>query len=253
LALPVELDRLRVVLVETRNPLNLGAAARAMSNFGFLRLRVVNPYELAFREARSAMGAAGLLASAEEFKSVAEAVADCSLVVGTTSIQHRELQHPLRRLDEGSTLVRQHLTAAPVALLFGSEKFGLTNDQLSHCNWLMNIPTRDEHVSMNLGQAVAVTLYELVRDTKTIETPEAREMANAGDVERVTASLLEALSVSGYVTPATIAATEEKVRRMVRRMNLNARDAELWLGMLRQILWKLRKVQNGPLERPENR
>ena len=238
------------MLVATRNPLNLGAAARAMSNFGFLRLRVVNPYEVAFREARSAMGAAGLLASAEEYQSVADAVADCSVVVGTTSIQHRELQHPLRRLDAGATLIRRQLTSAPVALLFGSEKFGLSNDELSHCQWLLNIPTRDEHVSMNLGQAVAVTLYELARDNKTIPALELPEMASAGDVERVTTSLLKALNISGYTTPATIAATEEKVRRLVRRMNLNERDAELWLGMLRQILWKLRAGQNDPPQNP---
>src|SRR5712692_11941989 len=85
LPVPAEFDRLRVVLVRTRNPLNIGAAARAMSNFGFLRLRVVNSYEVAWREARSAVGASALLAGAEEFKSVAEAVADCTLVVGTTA------------------------------------------------------------------------------------------------------------------------------------------------------------------------
>src|ERR1039457_1226565 len=79
------LDNLRVVLVATRNPLNIGAAARAMSNFGVRRLRVVNPYEAAFREARSAVGAAGLLARAEQYGSVAEAVADCRLVGGTTA------------------------------------------------------------------------------------------------------------------------------------------------------------------------
>lgn len=238
--MPVELDRLRVVLVGTRNPLNLGAAARAMSNFGFLRLRVVNPYEVAFREARSAMGAAELLASAEEYSTVAEAVADCGLVVGTTSIQHRDLQHPIRRLDEGVTRIRQQMITTPVALLFGSEKFGLSNDELSHCHWLLNIPTRDEHVSMNLGQAVAVTLYELARDNKTLEARAEPEIATAGDVERVTLSLLEALSLSGYTTPVTIAATEDKIRRLACRMNLSGRDAELWLGMLRQILWKLR-------------
>jgi TrmH family RNA methyltransferase len=241
---PVELDRLRVVLVGTRNPLNIGAAARAMSNFGFLRLRVVNPYDVAFREARSAMGAAPLLGSAEVCSSLAEAVADCSLVIGTTSIQHRELLHPIRRLDEGAALIRQQLTTAPVALLFGSEKFGLSNEELSHCHWLINIPTRDEHVSMNLGQAVAVALYELVRENKTIDAPELPELATAGDVERVTVSLLEALNISGYSTPATMAATEEKIRRLVHRMNLTTRDAELWLGILRQILWKLRSRQN---------
>jgi TrmH family RNA methyltransferase len=248
LPLPIELDRLRVVLVDTRNPLNLGAAARAMSNFGFLRLRVVNPYELAFREAKSAMGAADLLANAEEFKTVADAVADCAVVVGTTSIQHRELQHPIRRLDEGATLIRQQLTAAPVALLFGSEKFGLSNDDLSHCHWLVNIPTRDEHVSMNLGQAVAVILYEFARDTKIVETPGLPESANAGEVERVTTSLLEALSLSGYAIPSTMAATEEKVRRLVRRLNLSSSDAELCLGMLRRILWKFRTLED---DRPE--
>ena len=82
-------ENLRVVLVATRNPLNLGAAARAMSNFGFAHLRVVNPYDVAFREARSAVGAAALLADAEEFTSVADAVADCTLVVGTTAVRHR--------------------------------------------------------------------------------------------------------------------------------------------------------------------
>ena len=96
-----EFDRLAVVLVSTRNPLNIGAAARAMSNMGFLRLRVVNPYEASFREARSAIGAASLLKSAEEFPSVAEAAADCSLVVGTTAVRYRELQQPLRLLKPG--------------------------------------------------------------------------------------------------------------------------------------------------------
>src|ERR1035437_9134812 len=143
------LDNLRVVLVATRNPLNIGAAARAMSNFGFARLRIVNPYEVAFREARSAVGAAALLANAEEYKNVAEAVADCTLVVGTTAVRHRELQHPLRRLEYGARLIRKHLGSSHAALLFGSEKFGLSNEDLSHCPWLMRIPTCEGNISMN--------------------------------------------------------------------------------------------------------
>jgi TrmH family RNA methyltransferase len=154
-----EADRLVVVLVRPRNPLNIGAVARAMSNFGFRRLRVVNPYEVAFREARSAVGAAELLASTEEYKNVADAVADCTLVVGTTAVRHRELQHPLRRLDEhAGRLISDQLRSGPVALLFGSEKVGLSNDDLSHCHWLLHIPTREDHISMNLGQAAAVCL-----------------------------------------------------------------------------------------------
>jgi TrmH family RNA methyltransferase len=250
-------DHLRVVLVGTRNPLNIGAAARAMSNFGFLHLRVVNPYQVAFREARSAVGAAPLLANAEEYKTVADAVADCTLVVGTTAVRHRELHHPLRRLEYGARLIRKELAPGPgsparpglapwgggrVALLFGTEKTGLSNHDLSHCHWLMRIPTREQHISMNLGQAVALCLYELVRDARATKTSGEKigKRATAGDVERISAVLLEALHLSGYVNPIAVASTEERVRRMVRRLNLSSKDAELWLGMLRQMLWKIR-------------
>src|SRR5271163_2727011 len=133
-----------------------------MSNFGFRHLRVVNPYQPAFREARSAVGASDVLKSAEQFKTVAEAVADCTLVVGTTAVRHRNLQHPVRRLEDGARLIRKRIASSGVALLFGSEKVGLSNDDLSHCHWLTRIPTVDLSRSMNLGQAVAVCLYEIV-------------------------------------------------------------------------------------------
>lgn len=240
-----ESKRLYVVLVETSNPLNIGAAARAMSNFGFLQLRVVNPYEVAFREARSAVGAAStVLAKAEEYKSVAEAVADCTLVVGTTAVRHRELHHPLRRLEYGGRLIRKELATGRVALLFGTEKTGLSNDDLSHCHWLMNVPTREQHISMNLGQAVAVCLYELMRDPRkaaSAKDQKREKRASAGEVERISTVLLETLHISGYVNPISVASTEERVRRMVRRLNLTSGDAELWLGMFRQMLWKVKK------------
>lgn len=253
-------DNLRVVLVATRNPLNLGAAARAMSNFGFLRLRVVNPYNVAFREARSAVGASSVLLNAEEYASVAEAVADCSLVVGTTAARARELHHEVHRLAQAGTLIQEHLGVGKAALLFGSEKVGLSNADLNHCHWLMRIPTREEHVSMNLGQAVAVSLYELVREasaereTAVPHSPNAASYgasepapapaadnvpASAADAERMTLVLMDALRLSGYVEERASGATEDKVRRLVRRMDLSARDAEVWLGMLRQILWRL--------------
>ena len=108
------------MLVRARNPLNIGAAARAMSNFGAHRLRLVNVYDPGFREAKSAVGASDLLAKAEEFKTVADAVADCSLVVGTTAVRNRVLQQPVKRLDEPSgSAVRQQLQTGRVALLFG--------------------------------------------------------------------------------------------------------------------------------------
>src|SRR6201987_196857 len=175
LAKLAESDRLRVVLVATRNPLNIGAAARAMSNFGFRRLRVVRPYEPAFREARSAVGASALLAKAGKFKPVAGAVAVCPLVVDTTAVGKRTLQHTLRRLEDGARLIRKRLKSNRVALLFGSEKTGLSNEDLSHCHWLIRIPTREQNISMNLGQAVAVCLYELIRDAQLTRLPEKRE------------------------------------------------------------------------------
>jgi TrmH family RNA methyltransferase len=240
LKIPAEFEQLVVVLVSTRNPLNIGAAARAMSNLGFLRLRVVNPYDPAFREARSAVGASAVLGEAEQFATVADAIADCTLVVGTTATGHRELQHPLRTLQEGAPLLRRAAQSGKVALLFGSEKTGLIARDLSHCHWLLHIATREEHLSMNLGQAVAVCLYELAREsTATMGLPD-RDPATDAALERVNGVLSEALMESGYVNDPAPADMEERVRRLVRRMDLDSRDAELLLGMLRQIVWKLK-------------
>ena len=230
---------LHVVLVSTRNPLNIGAAARAMSNFGFSDLRVVNPHDVAFREARSAVGASQLLRKAQEYRSVAAAIADCTLVIGTTAARHRKLVHPLRSLDEGGSLIRSELRSGQVALLFGSEKRGLSNQDLSLCHWLMRIPTREDHPSMNLGQAVAICLYELSRNQKHLTPPPRRPGPRSVELDRLANVLLEALRVSGYAKPSDIS-LEQKLRRLVARVNLSADDLQVWLGMLRQMLWKMR-------------
>jgi tRNA/rRNA methyltransferase len=212
-----------------------------MSNFEF-GARVVRSYPLAFREARSAVGASHILASAEEFDSVAAAVADCSLVVGTTAVGKRDLHHTLRPLAQGAAVIlkqlgRKGLGRGQVALLFGSEKVGLPNDALSHCHWLIHIPTSDENISMNLGQAVAVCLYELVR----LHPPNrmaAKMRANpstpaaAADLERITALLMDAMVASGYRSKPTTDA-EERLRRLVRRQTAAPTQ---WHGsILRQI------------------
>jgi TrmH family RNA methyltransferase len=232
-------DRLRVVLVDARNPLNIGAAARAMSNFGFLRLRVVNPYEVAYQTARSAVGASAVLAHSEKFEHLADAVADCSLVVGTTSVGHRDLQHSLKRLETGAPLIRAHLAGGDCALLFGSEKFGLSNEDMSHCDWLMHIPTREQHASMNLGQAVAVCLYELIRDAEAPHKTEKKTPASSAELERITDTLLAALRASEYPKLNTSISFHSAVRRMIRRLQLHSGDAEFLLGMLRQMIWKM--------------
>ena len=236
-----QLDGLVVVLVRPRNPLNIGAAARAMSNFGTRELRLVNPYGAAFREARSAVGASALLRDAQEFKALAEAVADCSLVIGTTAVRNRAIQHPVRRLNEAGPEVRACLNSGRVALLFGSEKIGLTNDDFNHCHWLMTIPTQAQHISMNLGQAVAVCLYELARDVCSEPPRGNEEPATAGDVEKIISYLLEALRISHYVKPNTDEFFEKKIRHHMRRLNIQAEDAHVLLGMVRKIAWKLRQ------------
>jgi TrmH family RNA methyltransferase len=232
-----------VVLVRPRNPLNIGAAARAMSNFGAQRLRVVNPYAVAFREARSAVAASELLRKSEEYKAVAAAVADCKLVVGTTAVRNRVLHHPLRRLDAHTgAAIRTELRTGRVALLFGSEKTGLTNDDFSYCHWLLNIPTQENHISMNLGQAVAVCLYEIARTMPSAAVITDVQHATAGESEQITELLLEVLHKSGYVKPGNDAVSEKKVRSLMLRLNLTTGDAKVLLGMVRQIVWKLRRT-----------
>jgi tRNA/rRNA methyltransferase len=236
-----KLNALKIVLVAPRNPLNIGAAARAMSNFGVFELRLVNAYEVAFKEARSAVKAHKVLEAAREFANVAEAVADCELVVGTTSLgPPRALAHPLRRLESGGKAIARKLASGNVALLFGSEKFGLSNEDMTHCHWLTRIPTREEHGSMNLGQAVAVCLYEIIRNPAAAKPlPEAKRGASAEQLERIAERLEEVLARSGYVHARTEGSTRMKIRRLIYRMQCNTHDAEVWLGMLRQILWKL--------------
>jgi TrmH family RNA methyltransferase len=229
-----------VVLIATRNPLNIGAAARAVANFGLTDLRLVNPYDNAFREAVSAVGGAHVLRSARVFSTLAEAVADCSLVVGTTASQHRVPQQPGDRLEAAMTKVRSH--SGPVALLFGSEKFGLSNDDLSFCHALIRIQTSAGTPSMNLGQAVAVCLYEFVRE-ETEPRNSRFERVSGSDAEQITKKLLDVLEQSGYTNRITTVSTEQKIRRWIRRLRIGRRDGALMLGILRQILWKFREKQ----------
>jgi TrmH family RNA methyltransferase len=228
----------RVVLVGTRNPLNIGAAVRALSNFGFTDLVMVQPYDASWRDAKSAMGGKGLMATARVLDTVQEAVADCALVVGTASVGSRLLKLPVRRLEYGARLIRRH--PGQVALLFGSEKTGLSNDDLSLCHWLLRIPTGNEHESMNLGQAVAVCAYELNRDVRasTTKPQETRRIA-ASELDRIEERLFGLLETSGYTQPKTAGTTRLKLRRLLRRMNLLDADAEVLLGMLRQIAWRI--------------
>ena len=267
-----ELDRVCVVLVRARNPSNIGAVARAMHDFGFKWLKVVNEFPVPFEAAKSAVDASEVMASAVMCASVAEAVADCTLVVGTTSVGERDVQHELLVLAEAAPKMRAELRkpthdgeavmdgapgfsdgAGRVALLFGSEKTGLSNEELSHCNWLLTVPMWEHagvrHPSMNLGQAVAVCLYELVRDPNhddgavmvgapnvgvSVENPAA-----AATLERMTALLSEVMEKTEYTRRHAHNSSPDHVRRLVRRIGVDVVDAPVWMGILKQVLWKL--------------
>jgi tRNA C32,U32 (ribose-2'-O)-methylase TrmJ len=204
--------RLAVVLVSTRNPLNIGAAARAMSNFGFSQLRLVNPYSPAFREAKSAVGASG---------------------------RNRQLRHEMVLLPNALARIRSEI-ASGVALLFGSEKRGLSNKDLSHCDWAIQIPTAAKNPSMNLGQAVAVCLYELARNPKASGKIVPRARASSADLNRLSATLLEALETSEYLTTSNTR-SEERIRLFVRGLGLSPKDSQTLTGMVRHMLWKMRQ------------
>jgi tRNA/rRNA methyltransferase len=260
---PEELDRIHIVLVRARNPNNIGAAARAMHDFGLRHLRVVNDYPVPFESARSAVDASRVLADGVACANLAEAIADCTLVVGTTAVGERDLQHLLLPLPEAAPRIIAELRrcADPpgrIALLFGSEKTGLSNEELSHCNWLLTIPMQpplegEHHLSLNLGQAVAVCLYELVREAPAAHPPpesssaanpltEAGEPATADTLERLTTLLTETLERSGYARRHPANSQPMQLRRLVHRMCLDANDANVWMGVFRQLLFKLRRM-----------
>jgi tRNA C32,U32 (ribose-2'-O)-methylase TrmJ len=131
-----------------------------------------------------------------------------------------------------------------VALLFGSEKTGLSNDELSYCHWLLTIPMQEHedvrHPSMNLGQAVAVCLYELVRGKGSVVAGGAGVAAGAGEVERLTVLLTEMMEETGYTKRHPANCDEAQIRRLVLRMGVSASDAPVWIGIVRQVLWKVR-------------
>jgi TrmH family RNA methyltransferase len=238
-------ERVKVVLVSPRNPLNIGAAARAMANFGFAHLTVVSPFEAHWREARSAVGAPLLLQQAKEAPTLAEAVADCTLVIGTGTLTHRKAEQRVVQLPDLAPGLRAALGSnGRAVIVFGPEKRGLTRDDLSRCHLLVEIPTDARQPSMNLGQAVAVCLYELSRGSAGAQAVGvlAREIAppaDAATVDRLAEVIAESMRAAGYSPRTMEEANRHDLRLMLRRLQFNAVDARRALGLFRRILWRL--------------
>jgi TrmH family RNA methyltransferase len=247
-----QFDRIEVVLVSPRNPLNAGAAARAMANFGFSHLSVVAPYAPQWREARSAVGAPQLLQQARECGTLTEAVADSTLVIGTGTLQSRRPMQPAVLLPALAPRVLQELAqGGRAAIIFGSEKHGLTRHDLAHCHLLVEIPTEAEQPSMNLGQAVAVCLYELatagLRHASNAETSfppsksKTNSVATSGELERLGNLMEETMRAAGYSPRVMQAANRRDVRLTLRRLNLTPADTRRLLGLFRRILFGLNR------------
>jgi tRNA/rRNA methyltransferase len=240
-------ESLDVVLVSPRNPLNIGAAARAMANFGFRRLAVVAPFAPNWREARSAVGAPEVLLNAAESATLAEAVAGATLVVGTGTLTYRKPEQPVVALPLLAPLVSQELArGGRIAMVFGPEKHGLTREDLSFCHVLVEIPTDPGQPSMNLGQAVAVCLYELASRVFAAETtplePAPGHATPSGRLELLAGLVEETMQGAGYSPRTMQAANRHDLRLLLRRLALSEHDTRRILGLFRRILWQLKRT-----------
>lgn len=175
-------SRLKIILVRPRNPDNIGAAARAMANFGLAELALVAPFESDWKEAAdawrteasvSAIDAMDVINSAKIFDSIPEAAADCSLLLGTSSLHRAIPGRDVILLSETPAYISG--CAGKTAIIFGPEKTGLTKEHLSFCSATINIPTREKQPSMNLGQSVAVVAYELATRGHILKPSAQRE------------------------------------------------------------------------------
>lgn len=234
----------RIVLVRPRNPLNIGAAARAMANFGLEDLVVVKPHAPVWQETRSAVGAEEIVKSARAVEDLPVAVADRACVVGTTAGARRNLDRELIPLNELPAWLRGREKADRAALLFGSEKTGLSNEHLSCCHALVRIPTAPESPSMNLGQAVAVCCYELQRAGMVAARPGRAQVhrsdpANFHSLDHIFKRAVCVLDRVGYLQPKSRDAMLIKLRRLLLDLNLTNNDVKILGGILAQIEWKL--------------
>ncbi len=241
-------DRIEVVLVSPRNPLNIGATARAMANFGFSSLAVVAPFEAHWREARSAVGAPDLLSAAKETVTLADAVKGCTLVIGTGTITYRKPEQPVVPLPLLTPIVEGELQlGGRVALVFGPEKHGLTREDLSYCRLFVGIPTDARQPSMNLGQAAAVCLYELARPIPIEKTTGARDQNSAetapnaasGSLDLLAELIGQTMTAVGYSPRIMEGANRHDLRLLLRRLRWTEGDARHTLGVFRRILWRL--------------
>jgi len=247
-------DRLaafRFVLVEPRYAGNVGAAARALKNFGFAQLTLVAPIcSTADEEAvRFAVDAGDLLRSARVVESLDDELTRVPTVVGTSRRMGKQ-RRPHLRIDELAPKLARLAERGEVAVLFGREADGLVDGELDRCTHLAYIPTSDAYPAMNLAQSVAVVAYEIARAADALlpapppkplgaagDAPELEELGDHGSREEMYIHLEEALLAIGFLKEGQIQGMMRRLRRILGRAELSTGDVNVVRGIARQMLW----------------
>jgi tRNA/rRNA methyltransferase len=232
--------QLKVVLHQVRSPENLGAVARLLANFELSSLALSDPKAFYRPDAeKMAIRATSYLDSMQRYDSLDPALADCVYALGTTSRAPKG--RPVLSPEEGIAHLAQAATRGKVALVFGGEKRGLSDEDLSRCQEVLAIPTGDTQPSMNLAQAAAVLLYLCAREEGPnggATPPEpAPEVAGArlGTVAALETKMRDALLGAGFLNPQAPAHILDELLRTLTRGSLSQREAELWLAAFKQL------------------
>lgn len=236
----IALDSISIVLVRPRFPENIGSVARAMKNMGLHRLVIVNgcsPFHI--NAYKLASGAEDILERAEEFKELVEAISDMGCVIGTTSREGRE-RFPLLTPKELAEKVLSLSQKNSIGLIFGSEKEGLTNEELFLCHLYARIPSASSFPSLNLAQAVMIFCYELFQFS-ALPSPPSVKMASAEQMERMFEHMERTLLDIGFLEAKNPKRMMRTLRRLFGRSHLEERDVSILQGIWSRIDWILRK------------
>ena len=232
------LTHIKIVLVETTHPGNIGAVARAMKNMNMANLWLVAPKIFPSADATSrASGADDVLAHAHVCQSVQEAIADCQLVIGA-SARSRTISWPEISPRECAEKIVIAEPKQKVAIIFGRENSGLKNHELDLCHYLLRIPCNSAYSSLNIAAAVQVVCYELfvaagVQETVTIGDKDKNPKASAVQMESFYSHLYQALTDIGFMHPDKSNSIMRRLRRIYNRVQLDTKELDILRGILR--------------------
>lgn len=237
------LDNIKIVLVETSHTGNMGSAARAMKTMGLTNLCLVNPVIKPDSQSISlAAGASDIIKQAQIFSSLEAAVADCSLVIGT-SARPRSLQWPnLTPKECGDKIIAEACRHAQVALVFGRERVGLTNDELQKCHFHVSIPANPDYSSLNLAMSVQVLSYEIRMSLLSVQEASIKldeqdinEYPKDEDIERFYHHLEQTLLQTGFINPHHPGQIMGRLRRLFTRARIEQQELNILRGILTSI------------------